>query len=221
MQDLIKQERFELEVLEKLNSSRLLGNLVFGEGTMLRLCFGLDRFSRDLDFWVVKKANWQELFRNIKASLEESYKISDSTNKFYTLLFEIKSKNYPGSLKIEIRKETRKIRTEQAIAYSRYSNAQVFLSVVSLNDMMAAKIGAFLDRREIRDAFDIEFLLKKGIPLEATRPALEKIRKNIIALTKRDYTVKLGSLLEPQLRKYYSSENFKILLANFSDRLNR
>ncbi|MBI4243194.1 MAG: nucleotidyl transferase AbiEii/AbiGii toxin family protein, partial [Planctomycetes bacterium] len=51
MQDLIRQERFELEVLDRLNSKKILTNLVFGGGSMLRLCFGLNRFSVDLDFW--------------------------------------------------------------------------------------------------------------------------------------------------------------------------
>jgi predicted nucleotidyltransferase component of viral defense system len=55
MQDLIQQERFELEVLERLNSRKMLTKLVFAGGSMLRLCYGLNRFSVDLDFWLVKK----------------------------------------------------------------------------------------------------------------------------------------------------------------------
>ncbi len=54
MQDLIQHEQFELEVLDRLNSGRLLTNLIFGGGTMLRLCHGLDRYSVDLDFWVAR-----------------------------------------------------------------------------------------------------------------------------------------------------------------------
>ena len=54
MQDLIKQEQFELEVLDRLKSGRFLDRLVFGGGTMLRLCFGLDRYSVDLDFWLLR-----------------------------------------------------------------------------------------------------------------------------------------------------------------------
>lgn len=50
MQDLIMQERFEMEVLDKLNSSKILPKLVFTGGTMLRLCHGLNRYSADLDF---------------------------------------------------------------------------------------------------------------------------------------------------------------------------
>mgnify|MGYP001389408308 CR=1 FL=1 len=213
MQDLIKQEVFELEVLDRLNSLRLLGDIVFCGGTMMRLCFGLNRFSVDLDFWVTDKVSRPKLFREIKSALAKDYKITDSADKFYTMLFEISSKDFPSSLKIEIRKETKKIRPEQAIAYSRFSNTQVFLKVVPLKDMMAAKIEAFLDRKEIRDAFDMEFLLKRGVPLDASKETKLRLKQGILALAKKDYTVKLGSLLEPGERKYYTSENFKIMLA--------
>ena len=46
-----KHEIFEIEVLEKLKNARLLDSLVFGGGTMLRLCHELKRYSVDLDFW--------------------------------------------------------------------------------------------------------------------------------------------------------------------------
>lgn len=211
MQDLIKQEQFELEVLERLNSGKLLAGLVFGGGTMLRLCFGLNRYSVDLDFWIVKETDMNKLYKELKEYLARFYTVRDAADKFNTLLFEIGSAGYPRSLKIEIRKETKKIKTEQAIAYSRHSNAQVFLKVVSLPDMMKAKIEAFLDRREIRDIFDMEFLFKKGIALDAPAATLEKVLKGIDALKKEDYTAKLGSLLEEGQRRYYAKENFKIL----------
>lgn len=211
MQDLIKQEQFELEVLDRLNSKKLLAGLVFGGGTMLRLCFGLNRFSVDLDFWVIDKIDINKLFDEMKNCLSRFYTLRDTADKFNTLLFEIKSKDYPRSLKIEIRKEIKKIKTEQAIAYSKYSNTQIFLKIVSPEEMMKAKIEALLNRKEIRDAFDMEFLLKKGIPLEANREVLNKILKGIGSFKKKDYTVKLGSLLEEGERKYYIAENFKIL----------
>ncbi|MEW6009107.1 MAG: nucleotidyl transferase AbiEii/AbiGii toxin family protein [Candidatus Omnitrophota bacterium] len=211
MQDLIKQEQFELEVLDKLNSKRFLNSLILGGGTMLRLCFGLERFSVDLDFWVIKKVNFAKLFKDLKEFLAGNYAIKDSAHKFYTLLFEIKSRDYPRSLKLEIRKEKKKIRTEPAIAYSKYSNMQVLLRVVSLKDMMREKINAFLDRRQIRDVFDIEFLLKKGIGLDVDSDTLQKLLDRVESLGKKDYTTKLGSILEEEKRKYYIAENFKIL----------
>jgi len=211
MQDLIKQEQFELEVLDRLNSGKFLKKLIFGGGTMLRLCHGLNRFSVDLDFWVIQAINANSLFKSLKEYLSAFYDIRDSANKFNTILFELKSKNYPRGLKIEIRKEVKKIKTENTIAYSKHSNTQVFLRTVSLADMMLAKITAFLSRKEIRDVFDMEFLLKKGIAIDASRETLEQIISEIGSLTKKDYTAKLGSLLEEGERRYYTNENFKII----------
>lgn len=219
MQDLIKQEQFELEVLEKLNSRKFLNYLVFGGGSMLRLCFGLNRFSVDLDFWIIKDIDTDKLFNDLRDYLSGFYELTDSANKFYTLLFEIRAKDYPGRLKIEIRKETKKIKTEQVIAYSKYSNMQVFLKVVSLQEMMKAKIAAFLERKEIRDIFDMEFLLKKGISLHASDKILKKILKGINSFNTNDYSVKLGSLLEKEQRNYYASENFKILKSTIKERI--
>ncbi len=211
MQNLIKQEQFEIEVLERLNSRKLLKNLVFCGGSMLRLCFGLDRFSNDLGFWLMKNIDVKKLFSDLREIFSQFYKLSDATSKSSTLLFEIRSKDYPRSLKIEIRKERKKVEIESAIAYSKYSNIQVILNVVSLKSMMQAKIDSFIQRREIRDVFDIEFLFKKGIGLPDHKKTLEQLSDAIDSLTRRDYTVKLGSMLEAEPRKYYVAENFKIL----------
>lgn len=219
MQDLIKQEQFEIGVLDKLNSRKLLNNLVFCGGSMLRLCYELNRFSVDLDFWLTRALDVHNLYNTMKECLEESYTLSDTENKFYTLLFDIRSKAYPRSLKVEVRKQTKKVAIVRNIAYSKYANTQVLLNTVSLKDMMNLKIGTFIERKEIRDVFDIEFLLRKGIELPADTKTLNQLSKTIASLTKRDYTVKLGSLLDDDTRKYYVLENFKTLKLAINEKL--
>jgi len=219
MRDLIEQEKFELEVLDRLNSKRILEKLIFVGGTMLRLCHGLNRFSIDIDFWLTKKVNKNKLFIEINKYFSQFYKISDSANKLNTLLFEFKSSKYPMNLKLEIRKEIKDIETEQVIAYSKYSNIQVLLRVPTLEAMMSEKIDAFLERKEIRDIFDIEFLYKKGIELKESPEKLIKILDGIQLFKKNDYKVKLGSLLEKEQREYYINENFKILKAAINEKL--
>jgi len=65
--DIFRQhEIFEIEILDKMNSAKVLQSLVFGGGTMLRLCHELNRYSADLDFWFVKRIpqkNTSILFR--------------------------------------------------------------------------------------------------------------------------------------------------------------
>ncbi|OGS22165.1 MAG: hypothetical protein A3J83_03675 [Elusimicrobia bacterium RIFOXYA2_FULL_40_6] len=211
MLNLIKQEQFELEVLDKLNSAKILNNLVFIGGTMLRLCYGLERFSTDLDFWLIDEVKTAVLYGKIKDYLAQYYKISDTKDKFYTMLYEVKSEKYPRSLKIEIRKNLIKAKTEKSIAYSKYSNLQVLVKTPPLNDVMDSKIETFLSRNEIRDVFDIEFLYKKGAKMSVSKEVLKELLAKIDALPLNDYKVKLGSLLEQELRSYYTKEKFKIL----------
>ena len=224
MQDLIKQEQFEMEVLERLQSGRFLGRLVFTGGTMLRLCFGLDRYSIDLDFWLLK--NTRDLgfkltkwFSDLQQFLGDTYKIRDAAHKFNSLLIELKSRNYPRSLKLEIRKGMKITGTERAIAYSRHSTIQVYVRTVTLEQMMRSKIEAFLQRKEIRDVYDMEFLIKKGVRIDIPPKKATRILSGIAGLTRQDYNVKLCSLIEAEQRPYYRKNNFKILKAYLNEKL--
>ncbi|HPE07858.1 MAG TPA: nucleotidyl transferase AbiEii/AbiGii toxin family protein [Smithellaceae bacterium] len=219
MRDLIQHEQFELEVLERLQNGRFLAHLIFGGGTMLRFCHALDRYSVDLDFWVIKDIDWPKYYRRMEAYLLQFYKLTDSANKYYTILFELRSPQYPRSLKIEIRKETKVIKTDTSIAYSPNSSVQVMLRTVALADMMKSKIDAFLNRGEIRDAYDIEFLLKRGAPLDANHETLGKLLAGLKKLGKKDFSVKLGALLDADKRKYYQSNGFGILEMSLRDKL--
>ncbi|MGD0022220.1 MAG: nucleotidyl transferase AbiEii/AbiGii toxin family protein [Smithellaceae bacterium] len=219
MRDLIQHEQFELEVLDRLNSGRFLADLIFGGGTMLRLCHGLDRYSVDLDFWVTKDIDWAKFYRKTEKYLLQFYKIADSANKHFTILFELKSPQFPRALKIEIRKEAKIIKTETSIAYSANSNIQVLTKTVTLEEMMKSKSEAFLSRKEIRDAYDIEFLLKRGIPLAAENEILGKLLAGLEKLSKKDFSVKLGTLLDASERKYYMENGFRILETRLRDKI--
>lgn len=219
MRDLIQHEQFGLEVLDRLNSGRLLTNLIFGGGTMLRLCHGLDRYSVDLDFWVAKDIDWATYYRKMKKYLLQFYTLADSVNKHFTILFELKSPQFPRALKIEIRKEAKSIKTDTCIAYSVNTNIQVLIKTVALEEMMKSKITAFLSRKVIRDAYDIEFLLKKGIALPAEKEILGKLLAGLAKLGKKDFSLELGTLLDASVRKYYIENGFRILEMRLRDKI--
>jgi len=211
MRDLIKQEQFELEVLDKLNSGRFLNRMVFGGGTMLRLCHGLDRYSVDLDFWLLPADDYSPWFDRLRGYFEGFYDLRDAADKFYTLILEVRSPNYPRSLKIEMRKNMEIGAVEQTIAYSPHSTIQVLLRSIPLRDMMRSKFEALLQRKEIRDAYDLEFLVKKGVKAEITPEKAKEVLRIIEDFTSLDYNVKLGSLLDADRRAYYRTSNFRIL----------
>lgn len=219
MNDLMQQEIFEIEVLAWLKNKGFLRNMIFGEGTMLRLCYDLKRYSVDLDFWTYRVDKIDQFFINLKDSLEIDYNLTDAQNKYYTLLFEIKKTPYPRKLKIEIRKENKESDFQETIAYCLYSNQQVLLKSFTLEQMMKNKIRALLDRKEIRDVFDIEFLTRKSVNISANYEELKKIREIIKGFKKRDYYVTLGSLLADDIREYYKKDNFTYLLGIIDERL--
>ncbi len=207
-----KHEIFEIEVLEKLKNNKLLEPLVFGGGTMLRLCYELKRYSVDLDFWFIKRIRVKDYFKRFRRVLELEYEVTDAWLKHYTLLFEIRSGESPRRLKIEIRKELKSCDFQERIAYSRNSNKQVVLRTHTLEQTMKNKIEAMLDRCEIRDCFDIEFLLRKGINLpELNAELLSKLKERLDRFKKNDFKVKLGSILENDVRKYYIENRFNYL----------
>jgi len=162
MDILDRHEVFEIEILDRLNSAKLLDPLVFGGGTMLRLCHELNRYSVDLDFWFIRKTAQRAFLGKLIELLGQGYEITDAQVKRFTLLIEVRTGNYPKRLKIEIRRELKECDYQTKIAFSRFSTKQVLLKAHSLEQTMKNKIEALLSRGEIRDCFDIEFMLRRG-----------------------------------------------------------
>jgi predicted nucleotidyltransferase component of viral defense system len=207
-----KHEIFEIDVLEKLKNARLLDPLVFGGGSMLRLCHELNRYSVDLDFWQIKDLGDDTLFDKIQDVVTQDYDITDAQKKHFTILIEIRSGDFPKRLKIEIRKEIRDWDFQEKIAYSKFSNKQVVLRAHTLEQTMKNKIAALLERGEIRDGFDIEFLLRRGIPIpNLPDKDMTKIISRLDEFKTNDFKVKLGSVLEKDIRTYYIENKFNYL----------
>jgi hypothetical protein len=211
--DIFRQhEAFQIEILDKMNSAKVLEPLVFGGGTMLRLCHELNRYSVDLDFWFIKKTSQQKYFDILQKAFEKDYEITDAEIKHYTLLFELRSAEYPKRLKIEIRRKLKECDYQNKIAFSRYSTRQVLVKGHTLEQTMKNKIQAFLDRGEIRDCYDIEFLIRRGVdlPVDSERE-VANLQEKIAGFKDTDFRVKLGSILEKDFRGYYIENKFSFL----------
>jgi hypothetical protein len=167
----------------------------------------------DLDFWS-KPSFARKDFKVMQKTLEKDYKILDAKEKHFTYLLELRDKDYPQKLKLEIRKKPKKCSSELNIAFSPYSTEQVRLETFTLEQMWRNKVEALIDRREIRDAFDLEFLIKKIPSPPISQEQKEKILKILTAFNPRDFKVKLGSLLSPKERQYYAVNGFRLLRNN-------
>ena len=208
-----RHEVFEIEVLDKLNSAKLLDPLVFGGGTMLRLCHELNRYSVDLDFWFVRKTPQPTFFERLQSALAEDYEITDEQIKHFTVLVEIRSSTYPKRLKIEIRREQKVCDFQTKIAFSHFSTQQVLLRAHTLDQTMKNKIDALLDRGEIRDGFDIEFMLRRGTKLpDLSINQVQSLMKRTTGFKDNDFKVKLGSIVNSEARSYYLQNRFSYLV---------
>ena len=221
--DIFRQhEVFEIDVLDRMKRSRQLELLVFGGGTMLRLCHELPRYSADLDFWFIKHVSEKDFFKKLRKSFDKDYDITDAQIKHFTLLFELRSAGHPKRLKIEIRRAIQSCDFQEMIAFSPYAEKQVALKAHTLEQTMKNKIAAFLDRGEIRDCFDIEFLLRRGISFPPDIEAdADRILTRIDNFKDTDFKVKLGSILEAEYREYYTKQRFTYLKQTLSAHLNR
>jgi len=217
MWDLSKHEQLEMELLEGLNSIKILPYMIFCGGTMLRLCHELNRYSIDLDFWLVKTEKSFIIYNKVREYLEGHYRLKHKRHTRSSIVFEFALKGYPRNLKIEVRKTGDRVEAEEKIAFSKHSSIQVFLKGATLPEMMKAKVDTFLERVQIRDVFDIEFLLRKGISLNASKKQLMEIQKLIKKFKPRDYTITLGSLLDFKERQYYKAAKFRFLLSHIEN----
>lgn len=221
MQTLQNLEILEIETLELLNSIRVLEFLYFGGGTMLRLCHNLNRYSTDLDFWLDISVDSKQIYKSIRNALSDHYKLTDSMNKRNTLLFEFKSSSVNRSLKIEIRKEQMDFDWEYKIAFSKFTTKQVMVKALTLSQMMKNKFDALLSRKIIRDAFDIEFLLMRGIELPSDKEKLQAALQIINNFKEQDFKVTLGSILDEKERNYYLKNRFKLLKEELTRNINQ
>jgi hypothetical protein len=71
MDSLKQHELFEIEVLDRMRSYKMLDPVVFGGGTMLRLCHQLNRYSADLDFWFVRQTDQDKYFSKLAKCFEK------------------------------------------------------------------------------------------------------------------------------------------------------
>jgi len=221
MQALQNLEALQIEVLELFNSMKILDYLYFGGGTMLRLCHNLNRYSTDMDFWLNNNSDSKSIYAKCKKTLSDKYSLTDSANKKFTLLFEIKAPEVNRKLKIEIRKSQSDFNWERKIAFSKFSIIQVMVKGLTLQQMMENKINSIISRKIIRDAFDLEFLLMRGIELPQEKEKLTKILEIINNFKKRDFKVTLGSILEEKDRNLNVENQFKFLKEEIISNINK
>ena len=184
--------------------SRYQDSFVFKGGTCLRICFGFERASEDLDFSANLKVN--KLKEMVYKCLKD-FELFNLESKIYSekefqgnLRFEIRFKGplfqssarSTNTLKIDFNKRKVKNKTVK-IVQKLFSDVPMFsIVVLDEREILAEKIRALINRAESRDLYDIWMLLNKGI----------KIGKKLLSIKLKEEKSKFSNLKLPSKEEY-------------------
>ena len=184
--------------------SKYPANFVFKGGTCLRICFGFERASEDLDFSTNLKIN---KLKEIVSKCLKDFELLNLEYKIYSekefqgnLRFEIRF-NGPlfqsnirstNTLKIDFNKRKVKNKTGK-IVQKLFSDVPMFsIVVLDEREILAEKIRALINRAESRDLYDVWMLLTKGI----------KIDKKLLFIKLKEEKSRLSNLKLPSKEEY-------------------
>lgn len=180
MQKHMLKEYLQLMILDYLTTTRYIRKLAFIGGTYLRLKFGIDRFSEDLDF-DCKDLPREEFMKltddvllflqrsgfNTEIRKDENPKLKAFRRNFYfpELLFSLGLSGYKNErFLLKIESEDQQIEYNKELAYIK--GCGFFFSFPAPTDevICAMKISALLSRQKGRDFYDVMFLLQLTQP---------------------------------------------------------
>jgi predicted nucleotidyltransferase component of viral defense system len=196
-----------------LNSiSKYPEKFVLKGGTCLRICFGLERASEDLDFSI--NISLDEAKRIVKRCLKDfeylnmKYKIYSEKEFKGNLRIEIRfngpiyngDKNSSNTLKIDLNKQKLK-NTEARVVQKLFSDVPLFtINVLSEKEILAEKIRALINRSEPKDFYDLWILFNKDVEINKSL-ILEKLKEeksrfsNLKYPSKQEYETSLKNLV--------------------------
>lgn len=180
LQKYMLKEYLQLLILDYLTTTPFVRKITFIGGTNLRLVFGIDRFSEDLDF-DCKDFTKEEFFAMTDAILlflQRSGYIVESRDKdneklqafrrnlyFPELLFELGLSGYRDErFLIKIESQDQQINYPTIMANIKGCGMFFPFPVPKVDTLCAMKISALLSRQKGRDFYDSMFLLGQTTP---------------------------------------------------------
>lgn len=170
----IAREYFQILFLNELYSKSFSDKIVFKGGTCIRLIYGGQRFSEDLDFTVNMDeskfvANIQTLFDHISNTYPVVIKSKRSiAGKSYLLTAKIEGLEADVYIRLDfsfrenVLEPTKNIiKTDYPIISSHY------IFTLSKNEIIAEKIRALMTRNKLRDLYDLWILQELGGKFDA------------------------------------------------------
>jgi len=166
---IVAREFVQVTFLKELYEQRLSKEVFFKGGTAIRLIYGGQRFSEDLDFTVVtEEKEFLEKITVFFAQLSKKYPFSFKeretlAGKTYLLTAEIPNLKSNTFVKLDFSMRENVLDPAQEFLKTDYPIViQAFINCLSKNEIFAEKIRAVLRREKQRDLYDLWVLYELG-----------------------------------------------------------
>lgn len=207
------QERDYLQHLILWLLYRRSQELIFKGGTALRLVYGGNRYSEDLDFNGSDDTSaLDELWREVVGGLEDFGIVAEIRNSwdsdvgysfdvsFQGPLHDGRDRS-KGKVRVDVNQRPEEVETRRELVASPYDDVRPFVvTALALDHLLAEKLRALLVRGKPRDLYDIWLLLRQGVEPDLSlverklalydrtwnREALEEAMENVRAGWERD-----------------------------------
>ncbi len=152
--------------------------LAFKGGTALRMVYGGNRYSEDLDFnGPDDVAALRSLWERIVVGLEDFGVIAELRSEWvsdvgYSADVSFRGPLYDGrdhsksKVRVDVNRRPEQVETQRDLVTSGYDDVRPFVvTVLTLEHLAAEKIRALLMRAKPRDLYDVWLLLRQGVQL--------------------------------------------------------
>ncbi len=161
----------QLLFLKELMNQNYTKNIFFKGGTAIRLLFGGERFSEDLDFSVQGSVDlFVPFFEDFCDSLEKRWEWKFKKRNTHTgqtwVLSTAMSNQTPCFVKLDFSFRERILLPEKSIISTLYPIVFTsYINHLSKEEVLAEKVRAVMTRKKGRDLYDLWFLLSQSVDL--------------------------------------------------------
>ena len=135
----------------------VLPDLILHGGTTIWRCYGGNRYSEDLDFYLIEQEGIQV---KIKQTLEKINLNLIKYKQTENVIF-VKASNNNIDVRVEIRLLKKKdpiISKKVVREYERIDGSIISIYTLSVEDLLLEKANAYINRKLIRDVYDVYYL---------------------------------------------------------------
>jgi predicted nucleotidyltransferase component of viral defense system len=142
-------------------------------GTAIWRCYGSNRFSEDVDFYLpvaAKKTSMENFLNGLKGKGFTVEKFKSTNNSIFTKF------SYSGAV-IRFEVLFKNIKNFVTKTFEMNDGTSILVNTLSPEDMINEKVSAYLERKKIRDLYDVFFLLRFVEAKEKIKDSLAKLIK--------------------------------------------